>query len=191
LQNEDNSNKEKKMGLVLQKTASFKLDPDTYVALVVDVKQVEHEQYGPQLHVVFLLKNPTLEGKPLPGDTKMTSFMTPKITPKSKLNSLLVAVGLDLEEGDSVDLDNIKNKKVKLIVQDVKTKDGMITSRITGFMKIVKQTVKTEEVNDAHPPQNKVKVTSEVPVEDLEEKEDAPPPPKKEGGKKNSFSFDD
>lgn len=112
-----------------------RLDPDVYLAKICEIKEAEHAKNGSYLQIFFLVKDAMSGGSPCDGEFKTMAGFPCKLTVGNKLDKLLTAVGVTTDEGDEVELeDSLIGKVCKIVVNDVKKKDGSSVVTITDVL---------------------------------------------------------
>lgn len=155
-----------------------KIDAGEYKAVIKGVEPNSHEKFGKNFLWKFKIKNPMRDGEEVDSDNEVTlsRFTTTKLTshPKNMLNKLLTAVGFDLEEDDSLDLEDCIGKGLRVFVVDDE-KDDATYSKISDFLKLKKSGTKE---------------TSSKSDEKEEKKEEKKEEPKEEKSSDDDFEFD-
>jgi hypothetical protein len=156
------------MAIMARKTkgGGARVDPDIYTAKIVKVEEKAGVQgYGNFLIWHFLVANPVFDGDDVDEKTVLTGTTSFSVTENSKLYSLLMATGFDLDEGEEVDLESLVGKICRVEVVD--NPQGDVTfSKVDKFFAAKKK--KKKAVEEA--PKKKKVVKKKV--EKVEEPED-------------------
>lgn len=170
-------------------SAASKIDAGQYGAVVKGVTvntSQKPTQFGDGqfLKWVFQIHKPVKDGSPITEPVQISYLTSMRLTPhpKNKLNNLLKALGLNLEEGSAFDVESAVGRKLKVFVKDKETEQG-VYSEISDMIALPKsaQTESpapapaTKVTMGATEPKRAVKAAPPPPpVEEVEE--DTPPP---------------
>lgn len=168
-----------------------KIDSQNYIAVIKAVS-VETPQKpspfnpdcDPFLKWMFRIYKPMRDGVEVDEQYEISYLTTMRLTshPKNKLNNLLKALSVDIDDGQELDLESLVGKRVKVYVKDRETEQGTysqiadVTPAPAGVSKPAPKAAPAPAAKPAAPKvATKPVVSKPAPVEEPEE-EDAPPP---------------
>lgn len=159
-------------------SSAAKIDPGQYGAVVKSVvMQVSQKpvQFGDGqfLKWIFQIHKPVKDGAPLTEAVQISYLTSTRLTlhPKNKLNNLLKALGISLEEGSSFDVESAVGRKLKVFVKDKETEQG-VYSEISDMIALPKSAQP-----EAAPVATKVTVAAPVEAKKAARVATPPPPP--------------
>ena len=171
---------------VKKTTGASKIDPKPYIAVIRSVvaetpktPSAFNPDCDPFLKWTLRVYKPTREGVEVVEPYEITYLTTMKLTshPKNKLNNFLKAVGVDVEDGDELDVESAVGKRVQLSIHDKETDQGTFSQVTDVYPAPVQAAKKPAPAPVAAKPVVKkaAPVQAPAPVEEVVE-EDVPPP---------------
>jgi hypothetical protein len=124
------------MGLKLKFGESVsRIDAGMYPAMIKGVAAKKHPTNGEYLNWTLVISGATRDGEPVTGTPILGVNTSTEWTdsPKNKLNKLFKAVGVAVEIGQELDVDQVIGKRLQVVVEDNETEQG-IYSKITSFL---------------------------------------------------------
>lgn len=148
----------------------FGLDEGTYNAQITKIEAAKGN-FGEFLKWQFKIMDPLRDGEPV--EPMNASGLTPVVFKEGdKLDKWLLACGIQMNDGDDFDTDDLQGIKVRALVEVKKKGDKSFPQITKIFRSASKKTVRHEEEEEEAPAP---KAKKPVPQEEVEEK----PAPKK------------
>lgn len=155
------------------------VDPTVYKAMVTDVKLIDDPKkavHGPFLAWSFRVKDPVHDGEPVEGDVVVQGACSVKLTEKSNLNKWLKAMGIEVGDGEEVDVESAVGKVVMVQVVD-NERDDMIYSKVKEVMAVPRSKSKSKSEEAEAAPEKEPEPEKPAPESDKQPAEDDTPPP--------------
>jgi hypothetical protein len=159
----------------------FTIDPGSYSAVITAVEEKQGDFKGKptrSFEWTFKIIEPTRDGEFVETDDEVTLrgftpvSMTGKFSDKTKLSEWIVATGIDIDDAETFDTDELVGRRVGVFVEMVKKEKGTYCN-ITKVYADKKKRPAQEAPKAMAKPVSKPQLVEEV-VE--EEVEDTPPP---------------
>lgn len=171
------------MAIIVRKTEpGGHIDQGMYNAVITDVKIKQGKDQF--LAWYFKVAAPIIDGTEVDEEMTVSGTTSMKWTKAkgNKLNKLLLAAGIDMEEGEEFDVEQAVGSVVRIVVED-NPKDDVIYSKVTSVLPIPKTKTKSktepketkEETKAETKPESKVDEAPPVapPVDELPDKEES------------------
>jgi hypothetical protein len=155
------------MGIRIKKSEpGVRIDPGVYRSIIKGVETGHHKDHGDFLIWKFKITDEvTKDGDELDDEVTMSGFTSMKWSnsKKNKLNKLLLAAGVDVDEVDvdeDYDIEDVVGQAVRIVVEDDEKEDATY-SKISSFMPVKKKKNKDKEKEDKSEKKNKDKEKDE------------------------------
>jgi len=165
---------------VKKREPGIRIDPGVYAAVATGVEQGHHDKNGDYLLWKFKITDEvTKDGEEVEDAVTMTCItsMSWSKSKKNKLNKLMVATGVDVDDydiDDEFDVEEIVGEALRLVVEDSEKEDATY-SKVVSFMPLAKKKKKKKVEEEEEKPKKKKKHVEE----DDDDEEEKPKKKKK------------